>query len=43
MEKKGIPGIISCQNVALTTPLTFDPGQLFLNDGRAYGRQVLKH
>jgi methyl acetate hydrolase len=25
-EKKGIPGIISCQNAALTTPLTFDPG-----------------
>jgi methyl acetate hydrolase len=25
-EKKGIPGIISCQNLALTTPLTFDPG-----------------
>jgi methyl acetate hydrolase len=27
MEKKDIPGIISCQNVALTTPLTFDPGE----------------
>jgi methyl acetate hydrolase len=26
MEKNGIPGIISCQNIALTTPLTFDPG-----------------
>ncbi len=26
-EKKGIPGVISCQNVALTTPLLFDPGQ----------------
>jgi methyl acetate hydrolase len=25
-EKTGIPGIISCQNLALTTPLTFDPG-----------------
>jgi methyl acetate hydrolase len=25
-EIKGIPGIISCQNAALTTPLTFDPG-----------------
>ncbi|HXY98480.1 MAG TPA: serine hydrolase domain-containing protein [Stellaceae bacterium] len=25
-EKTGIPGIISCQNVALTMPLTFDPG-----------------
>jgi len=25
-EKKGIPGIISCENRALTTPLTFDPG-----------------
>src|SRR2546427_11859521 len=24
-EKKGIPGVISCQNVALTTPLLFDP------------------
>jgi methyl acetate hydrolase len=27
MEAKGIPGIISCQNQALTTPLTFDPGE----------------
>jgi methyl acetate hydrolase len=26
MEKRGIPGIISCENVALTTPLAFDPG-----------------
>ena len=26
MEKTGIPGIVSCQNKALTTPLTFDPG-----------------
>jgi CubicO group peptidase (beta-lactamase class C family) len=26
-EKRGIPGIISCQNVALTTPLKFDPGE----------------
>ena len=25
-EKKGIPGVISCENLALTTPLTFDPG-----------------
>ena len=25
-EKKGIPGIISCENLALTAPLTFDPG-----------------
>jgi methyl acetate hydrolase len=25
-EKKGIPGIISCENKALTMPLTFDPG-----------------
>ncbi len=25
-EKKGIPGIISCEKLALTTPLTFDPG-----------------
>jgi CubicO group peptidase (beta-lactamase class C family) len=23
---KGVPGIISCQNLALTTPLLFDPG-----------------
>lgn len=26
-EAMGIPGIISCQNVALTTPLLFDPGE----------------
>jgi methyl acetate hydrolase len=26
-EKKGIPSIISCQNLALTTPLKFDPGE----------------
>jgi len=26
-EVKKIPGIISCQNVALTTPLLFDPGE----------------
>lgn len=26
-EAKGVPGIISCQNVALTTPLLFDPGE----------------
>jgi CubicO group peptidase (beta-lactamase class C family) len=26
MEATGIPGIISCQNAALTTPLVFDPG-----------------
>ncbi|MBX3498352.1 MAG: beta-lactamase family protein [Alphaproteobacteria bacterium] len=26
MEAAGIPGIISCQNAALSTPLTFDPG-----------------
>jgi CubicO group peptidase (beta-lactamase class C family) len=26
MELKGIPGIISCENLALTTPLLFDPG-----------------
>ncbi len=25
-EKNGIPGIISCENLALTMPLTFDPG-----------------
>src|SRR6185437_9325297 len=25
-ELKGIPGIVSCENRALTTPLTFDPG-----------------
>ncbi len=27
MEQKGLPGIISCQNAALETPLTFDPGE----------------
>jgi methyl acetate hydrolase len=26
MEKRGIPGIISCQNAALMLPLAFDPG-----------------
>jgi methyl acetate hydrolase len=26
-EVMGVPGIISCQNVALTTPLLFDPGE----------------
>src|SRR6516162_11684773 len=26
MEKKGAPGIITCQNAALTLPLIFDPG-----------------
>src|SRR5258708_16494307 len=26
-EKKGIPGITSCENLALTTPLPFDPGE----------------
>jgi CubicO group peptidase (beta-lactamase class C family) len=26
MEKRGIPGIISCQNAALNLPLVFDPG-----------------
>lgn len=25
-EKLGIPGVTSCLNIALTTPLTFDPG-----------------
>jgi CubicO group peptidase (beta-lactamase class C family) len=25
-EAKGVPGIITCQNAALTTPLLFDPG-----------------
>lgn len=25
-EATGVPGIISCQNIALTTPLLFDPG-----------------
>jgi methyl acetate hydrolase len=27
MEKRGIPGIITCQNAALALPLTFDPGE----------------
>jgi methyl acetate hydrolase len=27
MELRGIPGVISCQNLALTTPLIFDPGE----------------
>ena len=27
MEAAGIPGIISCQNAALTIPLVFDPGE----------------
>jgi CubicO group peptidase (beta-lactamase class C family) len=27
MEKKGIPGIISCQDAALALPLVFDPGE----------------
>ena len=26
-EMKGIPGVISCENAALTTPLMFDPGE----------------
>jgi methyl acetate hydrolase len=26
-EMNGIPGIVSCQNKALTTPLVFDPGE----------------
>jgi len=26
-ERMGIPGVISCQNLALTTPLLFDPGE----------------
>ena len=26
-EAKGIPGVITCQNAALTTPLLFDPGE----------------
>ena len=26
-EAKGIPGVISCENAALTTPLLFDPGE----------------
>src|ERR1700751_3181211 len=27
MERKAIPGIISCQNAALSLPLVFDPGE----------------
>lgn len=27
MQHAGIPGVISCENKALTTPLTFDPGE----------------
>lgn len=27
MEAAGVPGIISCENKALTTPLLFDPGE----------------
>jgi CubicO group peptidase (beta-lactamase class C family) len=27
MKVKNVPGIISCQNAALTTPLVFDPGE----------------
>jgi len=27
MEATGTPGVISCQNAALTTPLLFDPGE----------------
>jgi CubicO group peptidase (beta-lactamase class C family) len=27
MEKRGVPGIISCQNAALHLPLVFDPGE----------------
>jgi methyl acetate hydrolase len=27
MEQSGIPGIITCRNAALSTPLTFDPGE----------------
>jgi CubicO group peptidase (beta-lactamase class C family) len=26
-EERGIPGVITCENAALTTPLTFDPGE----------------
>jgi CubicO group peptidase (beta-lactamase class C family) len=26
-EAMGVPGVISCQNLALTTPLLFDPGE----------------
>lgn len=27
MERRGIPGIVSCQNAALALPLVFDPGE----------------
>jgi CubicO group peptidase (beta-lactamase class C family) len=27
MEKRGVPGIISCQNAALALPLVFEPGE----------------
>ncbi|HTV90117.1 MAG TPA: serine hydrolase domain-containing protein [Stellaceae bacterium] len=27
MEKNGVPGIIACQNAALSLPLVFDPGE----------------
>ena len=27
MESRGIPGVISCENLALTTPLAVDPGE----------------
>lgn len=27
MERKGVPGIISCENAALMLPLVFDPGE----------------
>jgi methyl acetate hydrolase len=27
MERTGVPGVISCQNAALRTPLVFDPGE----------------
>ena len=29
-EAKGIPGIISCEHAALTTPLLFDPGERWM-------------
>jgi methyl acetate hydrolase len=29
MEKRGIPGIISCQNAALALPLAFEPGAMW--------------
>ena len=29
MEKKGAPGIITCQNAALMLPLVFDPGDMW--------------